>query len=277
MTALVKQRFTLRGERKGLAPSPAWAGLLLLVLGCAGRNVVAGEEKTKSEQLQEALPAWCRQTCEFMAACAASPGDRECQTSCQEQMSRYALGTEECADLGQHFVACVDSLTCDELQSSAGSRCQATETEQARCPHPGTSGDPSRGLDPPMSSAGSTSGGAYSTGGTASTGGGGAIGGDSGAGASAIAGAGAGPEVSCAMSSGTGGSAYGSDSFTCEETRAYCSDGHAYGWICARGSQMLAGCSCFVDGQVTGGFAPGVGDCPQLQLVNAGCGWELAR
>ena len=39
-------------------------GLLLpLLLGCSGQNVVAGDEKTKAEQLEASVPSWCESTC----------------------------------------------------------------------------------------------------------------------------------------------------------------------------------------------------------------------
>src|SRR3954465_7714419 len=49
-------------------------GLLLpVVLGCAGKNVVAGDEKTKSQQLEAAVPSWCETTCTRLQACPARP------------------------------------------------------------------------------------------------------------------------------------------------------------------------------------------------------------
>ena len=47
---------------------------LPLFLGCAGKNVVAGEEKTKAEQLESALPSWCQSTCARLRACPESTG-----------------------------------------------------------------------------------------------------------------------------------------------------------------------------------------------------------
>jgi hypothetical protein len=270
-------------------------GLIALVcslgLGCAGKNTVAGLEKTKAEQLEANLPSWCEATCSRLGACSSQNGcdcegdvcscagvGDDCAANCQEEMRRFSVD-EECAEAGQSVQSCFDALTCDEFDSKS---CQFTEADQKRCPELNDGGDdgptPSGNVDEPASGTAGTApsgtGGGPSSGGASS-----GSAGTSGSGASGGTGSG-GVAVRCSGGYGTaGGSAGGgtpSTEVTCEEGYEGCDDDHAYSWLCVRGSQGQVGCTCFVDSQVTGGFDPESSSCPVLAVVNSGCGWNLS-
>jgi hypothetical protein len=189
-------------------------------------------------------------------------------------MQRYTAGDDECATVGLRFSSCLAGLTCEQLHHKQP--CRLSDADERLCPH--DDDDPPIGVGGPSSatggatgSAGSASGGVPSSGAADGTGGAGASGTGTGGAAS----------VSCNVGYDTGsaGSSAGgsSRSLTCEEGRESCSDAHDYGWVCAQGSQGQLGCTCFVDSQVTGGFAPGTGSCPSLSTVNAGCGWNIVE
>lgn len=245
---------------------------LPLFLGCSGQNVVAGEEKTKAEQLESALPSWCQSTCTRLRACPAEPCqcdaagdvcncvgiDSGCEEQCQKSFDPYIDAGEACAAVGQRFKSCIDDLTCSDLGGDHNP-CEITAAERTACPSKGDSETPPTGVDDNSvgPSTGGTSG-VYS-------------------GPIATAGTAAGPNpVSCEGSYGSGGGApvIGGSQVTCEEGRGACSDGHDYSWICARDSQGQRACSCLVDAHAKAGFEP-VTDCPDLAAVNAGCGWAL--
>jgi len=271
----------------------AWSLLLPLLLGCAGKNVVSGEDKSSAERLQALVPGWCKDICNRFSSCVAShpcdcSGDAcdcpqptaDCPAECEREMARFTRGDDTCAAAGESFKSCLDASTCQELYDGA---CVVSATDDRLCPKiKDTSGQ----TDAPSAtgSAGSATAGSANIdvgGDSAGVGGasaGGAVGGASTGGASASGGTSTiGPVVSCTSGYGSAGSAYGgaSSSLTCEEGRQYCSDGHDYNWTCVRNSQGRTGCTCFMDTQVTGGFDPGTDECPDLGLVNAGCGWNL--
>ncbi|HYJ09704.1 MAG TPA: hypothetical protein VEX18_11865, partial [Polyangiaceae bacterium] len=81
----------------------SFVGWLMLV-GCSGQNVVAGEGKSKTEQLQSSLPSWCSSICNRLAICeGAEKVDDDCPEDCQEEMARWTVGTDQCADAGARF------------------------------------------------------------------------------------------------------------------------------------------------------------------------------
>lgn len=265
-----------------------WYGLSLflpLFLGCAGKNVVAGEEKTKAEQLESALPSWCESTCTRFLACPEPNGcdcsgdvcecagvDAGCAEQCPKAFARYTDAGEACAVIGQRVMDCFDGVTCSELNGK--DPCPTTAAERALCPdsNDGISDNPPSGSDGDAVGPAVTGGTSASAGGATFTAGTASAGGYYGSAGSA---AGANP-VSCEGSYGAGGGApaSGGSQVTCEEGRAGCSDGHEYSWICVRDSQGQRACSCLVDAHATAGFEP-VMDCPDLSAVNAGCGWAL--
>jgi hypothetical protein len=256
-----------------------------LCLGCAGKNTVAGADKPKAEQLEEAVPSWCERICERMNACASGGacdcsgdvctcnGGGDCVSDCHHEMQRYTGGDDECATVGQRFSSCLDGLTCEQLDHGK-QLCRLSEAEDRHCPY--HYDDPPVGDDGPSSGTGGATGSAGSAAsggvpsGSAGTGSGGASGG---------AGNGGVTSVSCDEGYGVGaaGSSPGGSpsSLTCEEGRESCSDAHDYSWVCVQGSQGQLGCTCFVDSQVTGGFDPATATCPSLATVNAGCGWNI--
>jgi hypothetical protein len=258
-------------------------GLLLpLVLGCAGKNTVAGEDQTKAEQLASGLPSWCTSTCARLADCASgnscdcsgdlcdcSTADTSCPTECQKAFAGFTSGGDACAEVGQRYKSCVDHATCDTLEAVKG--CLPTKAEQTMCPGP----DDSDTVDNPPVSGGSVGGPIDtppSSGGTSSAG--------NSSGDPATAGTTSTPSgalVSCRSGSGGGMAAGGPETsgIICEESRQDCTDGHNYGWICSRNSQGQEACSCLFDSSVTGGFAPGP-SCPDTTTVNAGCHWNLS-
>ena len=243
--------------------------LLPLFFGCAGKNVVAGEDKTKAEQLAAVLPSWCQTTCTRLRACPVNTDctcsgdvcdcgarvDAKCEAQCQDAFAAYTNAGESCAAVGERFKTCVDAIQCSQLNGN--DPCAVTDAERSECPDPNASGSDS--VDAPASAGGLVDNPGTSVGG-------------------ASAGhAGANP-VTCPASYGTGGGASASDGsrVTCEEGRDNCTDGHAYSWLCALDSQGRRACSCLVDAHATAGFEP-VSDCPDLSAVNAGCGWALTQ
>ena len=255
-----------------------WYGLSLflpLFLGCAGKNVVAGEEKTKAEQLEAALPSWCERTCTRFLACPGPNGcdcsgdvcecagvDEGCAEQCPQAFARFTGAGEACAVIGERVMNCFDGVTCSELNGK--DPCPTSEAERALCPDPSDSTD-----SPPSGSDGGEITEPTAVGGTTSTAGSAGYYGSAGSAAYAN-------PVSCEGSYGAGGGApaSGGSQVTCEEGRAGCTDGHDYSWICVQDSQGQRACSCLIDAHVTAGFEPVTG-CPDLSAVNAGCGWSL--
>jgi hypothetical protein len=264
-------------------------GLLLpLALGCAGKNTVAGEEKSKSQQLEESLPTWCKTACVKLKGCekeypcdcggdtcsCAGAGD-DCEAECKQTLERYAKGGESCALVGQHLQQCVDRSTCTQIFS--GNACAGSDEDEALCPtETETSSQPSGGggyVDMmgsnggyPIPTAGSSSGGSSSAGDAGASSGG----------ASASGGATGELAVSCS-SRFSGGPTPDNTSTNeiCEGGSSDCTDGHEYRYLCARTSDGLSACSCLVDGDVTGAFDPGV-NCPTQAALNTGCHWNIA-
>ena len=258
----------------------SWCLFLPLFLGCAGKNVVAGEEKTEAEGLRSALPSWCLSTCTRLRACPENSGcdcsgdvcdcvgvDSGCEEQCPKAFAPYTEGGEVCAVIGQRVKACLDAVECSDL--SGRDPCPVTDAERALCPDPTERGD-----DPPRGSDGDPGVPVLATGGTSSTGGPVVTAGTTSVPTTGGSHAGANP-VSCQGSYAVGGAATMPGSqVTCEEGRMGCTDGHQYSWICARDSQGQRACSCLLDAHATAGFEP-VNDCPDLSAVNAGCGWAL--
>jgi hypothetical protein len=260
-------------------------GLLLpMFLGCSGENIVAGEGKTKAQQLESALPTWCPSTCDRLRACPEDATcecsvdqpcdscvavDNNCEAQCQQAFVPYTGAGETCAAIGQRIKNCIDRIMCADLGGS--DPCVASEAELALCPDPNAdSGDTAAAAS---SYSGPSSGGTTSTGpGSAGPNGGSypLPNGGSNSGAN---------PVNCLESSGSGGGmpASGGAYVSCEENRSACTDGHTYNWICAQDSQGQRACTCLVDSQATAGFVPISSDCPPLSQVNAGCAWALTQ
>jgi len=257
-------------------------GLILpLFLGCAGKNTVAGQDKTKAEQLESSLPSWCQRTCTRLADCVSNTDcdcsgdvcdctsvDDSCPSDCEKAFAGFTTN-EGCAAVGQRYMGCIDHATCADLDSSRA--CLPTDDEQDQCPNR----DDSETIDDvPPAAGGSVDDGGSSTGGT--TGGGtGSNPGNSGtAGSTNIP---AGPLVTCGSGSGGGmaGGGPATSGVICDESRQNCSDGHNYSWICSRNGQGETACSCLVDSSVTGAFSPGQ-TCPDTAAVNTGCHWNLS-
>ncbi|MDF3067431.1 MAG: hypothetical protein K0R38_3032 [Polyangiaceae bacterium] len=280
----------------------AWWLIVPLCVGCSGRNVVAGKETTRREQLAESLPSWCEQFCGKMGSCGEGKevDVSDCASECQEVLRRYTLGGEACATVGEQFQVCLDALSCSELFAGDANHCEPSSAAHSVCPDDGDV--PNEPLPMSGSAGAVAAGGAPSTGGSTTTpvggtlnygiaGGGGvvAIGGSSPVGGSAqggmqgtfggtspggAAGSGPVPPVQCednvtAEDPDEGGLA-------CEGTLRQCSDGHQYGWLCAGGTNQPLACSCFVDEQFTAGFITPTSACPTLESVNEGCGLSLA-
>ena len=273
----------------------------LSIGGCAGKNTVAGADKTKAEQLESTVVSWCKNTCERFNDCATAGCncqgdtcectgvDAGCAKECEAEMARFTKGDDSCAERGEKFKSCIDALTCDDFNGNGAKKCGLTKAEESACPESDTPSEPapSAGGGPVVDPTGGT--------GTGGTGSGGATGGD--AAGPSTGGVAAGPSTGgAAAAPSTGGStstgpvtchsAYGAagaasdapaptPAAVCEEGRGDCSDNHEYSWLCATGSEGQIGCACFVDKQVTGGFDPQSSSCPTLETVNAGCSWNL--
>ena len=256
----------------------AWALMGALTFGCAGKNTVAGSEKTKAEQLEAAVPSWCEQICARLTACSAScdcSGDvcdcptaqADCPASCQKEMARFTPGDDHCAAVGEHFKTCLDGLSCQQLSDSHN--CTIADTDARLCPNGATD-------DPPPDATGPATGPSVGGSGPSDAGSNGGLPSSGGAAPTTSNGA----RVGCTSAYGTAGaagtsSAGSSQAVTCEEGVTDCSDGHEYNWICVRGSEGQLGCTCFVDSEVTGGFDPQSASCPTQQTVNLGCSWNI--
>jgi hypothetical protein len=292
-----------------------WGLAFSLCLGCAGKNTVAGSDKTQAEQLEEAVPSWCVSICQRLAACSSDNGchcsgdgcecagvSDNCARDCEQEMERYtAHGDEECAGVGLRFKSCIDRLSCEQFNDKQS--CALSASDERLCPddvdEPPSTCEPNCDVPPsgtggftggPSGSAGSAAAGGDTASGTAGTSSGGASSGGSGpaqggasggtgSGGAGSGGASGGPPVDCSAGYGSAGSSAGGSpsSLTCEEGRDACSDGHSYNWVCVQGSQGQTGCTCFLDSQVTGGFDPGSASCPTLATVNSGCGWNITQ
>lgn len=239
---------------------------LPLFWGCSGAHVVAGEEKTKAEQLESGLPSWCESTCKRLRACPAPDScdcngdvcdcvgvDDGCEEQCPASFERYTGAGEDCAAVGQRIQRCIDDITCSQLNGQ--DPCKATAAERDACPEESDVDDvpPSAGPN-----------------------GGGDTGSGSSGGSNGVSPTVDNPLVRCtdAYGSGGGSPAPSAPHVTCEEGRSGCSDGHEYSWICSVDSQGQRACSCLVDGVASNGFQPAA-ECPELAAVNAGCGWYL--
>jgi hypothetical protein len=249
----------MRGALYGL-------GLLLpLFWGCSGEHVVAGEEKTKAEQLESSLTSWCDSTCKRLRACPAPDNcdcsgdvcncvgiDEGCEEQCPASFEPFTGAGEACAAVGQRIQRCIDGIGCDELNGS--DPCEVTGAERDACPE-------LEDMTEPPESAGPNGGNDFDNG--SSAGGGVSPTVDN-------------PLVRCTDAYGTGGGTpeAGGPHVSCEEGRSGCSDGHEYSWICSVDSQGQRACSCLVDGVASNGFQPSA-ECPDLAAVNAGCGWYL--
>lgn len=267
----------------------------LSVGGCAGKNTVAGTDKTKAEQLESSVPSWCQTTCDRIQDCAMADCkcrgdlcdcarvDDDCPEECQKEMARFTEGDDdECAEIGERFKRCIDGLSCSDFDIKG--KCSLSDAEEDRCrttSKPPIDSPPAGGgpvQDP--GTGGTGSGAAPSGGGNTGSAAAPSNGGNTGtAAAPSVGGTGAGGEpVHCNSAYGTGGGAAelpASSSVVCEEGRGACTDDREYSWICARGSEGQVGCTCFVNSQVTGGFDPRSTSCPTLATVNSGCNWNL--
>jgi hypothetical protein len=275
-----------------------WTMILPMFLGCSGKNVVAGEEKTKAEQLRDGMASWCAKGCTRFHACDDTPTGScdcaddvcdcdsfdlsECTEDCQQELNQFT-SDEHCAGVALQLQSCVDMSSCSALEEDWPS-CYPSRADYNACKH--VDDDPPEtdfGSSQPGGTAGSVNGvgGAYGSGGASSTGGNapGPSGGTSSLGGSSTTGGSAsGPVVTCldATASGSAGSANmgGGAYVTCDETRGTCSDGHQYSWVCVDDAQGHDICSCFVDGTFVGALDPEL-SCPSTSEVNSACGWRL--
>lgn len=253
----------------------AWTLILPMFLGCAGKNVVSGEEKTNAEKLAADLPSWCAQTCQRFQGCEGTgidacdcQGDvcdcsdvNDCAEDCLENLTPFAK-TEACAETGRAYQGCIDSLSCSELKSRPA--CLPEQAVLDVCldrEEPGEPDDPPTGTGGTSTSSDPPSDGDLPTAGTGPS-----------AGPNPN-----GPVVTCTEGDGGGsaGSANMGDPYvTCQESHSNCSDNHEYSWICIAEATSESWCTCFVDGGPVGAFTPTQG-CPAVAEVNGGCGWTL--
>lgn len=263
-------------------------GLLLpLLAACAGKNTVAGEEKTKAEQLQESVPDWCAKACLKFADCEKDrpcncDGDvcdcrvgNSCESDCHKAMAEFMNKGETCASAGLHFESCIDTSSCTELYTEGA--CTPTDPAEKLC-YPQDSAATPTDVGSSTAYAGSASYDGPSSGGASAAGGasnGASYGGSvASAGASASGGATGVPIVTCQSSFSSGAAPGNTTNEICEGGALDCDDNHEYRYLCARTSDGQSACSCFVDDAVTGAFDP-KGVCPSSDALNAGCRWNL--
>lgn len=270
-------------------------GLLLpLLAACAGKNTVAGDEKTKAEQLEESVPSWCAKACVKIESCAKQrpcncDGDvcdcsggagYDCPSSCQQAINGFMNKGETCAGAGLHFQSCIDAASCNELYTDGA--CAPTDPAEKVC-FPEQSSDAPTDVGSSSASAGSasidqgpSSGGASAYGGASAGAFGGSVSGGSSSTGSAGAGEGgaASAVVVCDSGFSSGPAPGNTTNEICEGGGLGCDDGHEYRYLCAHTSDGRSACSCFVDDNVTGAFDP-EDVCPTSAALNAGCGWNL--
>ncbi len=83
--------------------------------------------------------------------------------------------------------------------------------------------------------------------------------------------------VNC--SSGGGSAAAGDVTIgasVCDSNLSDCSDGHSYRVNCLYAGNNQMTCVCYRDGAAQNAFAVALPDCPNVQIANAGCGWQLS-
>src|SRR6185503_21157083 len=94
----------------------AFSLLLPLLLSCAGKNVVSGDDKTPAERLDALLPNWCKDICSRLDSCATNQpcgcsGDScdcvqpsaDCPAECEQEMARFTRGNDACAAAGESY------------------------------------------------------------------------------------------------------------------------------------------------------------------------------
>ena len=83
--------------------------------------------------------------------------------------------------------------------------------------------------------------------------------------------------VNC--SSGGGSAAAGDVTIgasVCDSNLSDCSDGHSYRVNCLYAGNNQMTCVCYRDGAVQNTFVAALPDCPNVQIANADCGWQLS-
>jgi hypothetical protein len=255
----------------------AWIMILPIFWGCAGKNVVAGEDKTQAEKLAADLPSWCQQTCQRLEVCdnpdvcdcqgddceCKGVGD-DCVNDCQKGLNKFAQ-SESCAETGRAYLSCLDSLGCELLAAGSKPPCLPLASEIDACDEDDET-EPAPTV--PNGSGGTSSGdGSPAEGGSSD----GPVPG-------AAAAPNTGPSVSCSDSSGSGGGTPDTSAgpyVTCQETLGNCSDTHEYSWICVDDAQGHGWCTCFLDGDPVGALAPAL-VCPTVPELNGACSWNLS-
>jgi hypothetical protein len=264
-------------------------GLLLpLLAACAGKNTVAGDEKTKSEQLEESVPNWCAKACVKIESCAkqrpcdcsgdvcdcAGGAGYDCPSSCQQAMNEFMNKGETCAGAGLHFQSCIDAASCNELYTDGA--CYPTDPAEKVCfpkdsaATPTDSGSSVGYAGSASIDSGPSSGGASAYGGASA----GAFGGSVASGGTTGEGGAAAEAVYCSSGFSTGAAPGNTTNEICEGGELDCNDGHEYRYLCAHTSDGRSACSCFVDDKVTTAFDP-MGECPSRPALYAGCGWNI--
>lgn len=61
----------------------------------------------------------------------------------------------------------------------------------------------------------------------------------------------------------------------CQNTSSGCTDGHTYGVNCLNEGNNQLACTCFLDGSSEYAFTTTGTSCPNVQVVNSACGWQL--
>jgi hypothetical protein len=85
------------------------------------------------------------------------------------------------------------------------------------------------------------------------------------------------PGVTCQSSSGMVSGSPSVGSVVCDSGANGCSDRHDYRLTCVYQGNGSSTCTCLLDGKSQTQFAAPVSACPTVGVVNAGCGWNLAR
>jgi hypothetical protein len=272
---MISRAMTGRGESM---QRYAWTLIVPMFLGCAGKNVVSGDDKTNAEKLAADLPSWCEQTCQRLEVCdnpdvcdcqgdvceCKGVGD-DCVNDCQDGLNKFAQ-SDSCAETGRAYLTCLDSLGCELLAAGSKPPCLPPESQLDACRDDEDDETPTAPTGP------------NGSGGTSGTGDGPSEGGAySGPVPGAAAAPSVGQAVSCNDSGGSGGGAPNAGSgpyVTCQESHSDCSDSHEYSWICVNDAQGHGWCTCFLDGDPVGALDPEL-ICPSRAEVNAACSWNL--
>ena len=219
----------------------------LSLFGCGAITDITAISDAGSgeQQLTGSLSTWCDQVCTKLNQCDPNTSSSKCPLDCSRDISREFLGHGDvCAQIGVDVMKCALAATCaDIVASSLGDLCFTNPAAQSAACGSVTNAPP----------ANTTSPGPNPTQ----------------------------PVVACRSGAGMGSAGnVPIGSLICSNSASDCSDTHSYEVSCTNVGNALMTCTCIRDGLNQSTFnatydASGLG-CPNVQIVNVACGWQLA-